>query len=281
MADARRLTDDQHWTEVHRTNGSDASRTITAYARRLLGPSASEFFSNGGYAGYVVAERVLGPYLDVGARVLEIGSAPGVRLARLAKRFQCDPWGLEYTSEGARLNRDTFARYGFSPDHVIEGDFFSDAVVDAHRDAFDVVVSNGFIEHFTDVAAVVERHIALVRPGGILAISIPNLRGVNYWLSKFFNADVLAKHNLSIMTLPAFSALFEREDLESLYCGYVGWFFMGLQNTPPGSPKRHLLRAGMAIEKPFDLAAKRLFGSESPQLPALSPFLYYVGRRRE
>jgi 2-polyprenyl-3-methyl-5-hydroxy-6-metoxy-1,4-benzoquinol methylase len=70
-----------------------------------------------------------------GAKVVEVGSAPGEHLVRLKQRF------------------------GLTP-----------------REAFDVVLSGGFIEHFTDVAAIVQKHLQLLKPGGRLVVMIPNLK---------------------------------------------------------------------------------------------------------
>ena len=52
---------------------------------------------------------------------------------------------------------------------------------------FDVVMSRGFIEHFDEPSSVVDRHLDLLKPGGLLVVSIPNLRGVNGLLTRFFH----------------------------------------------------------------------------------------------
>lgn len=278
MDDPDRLSERDHWDAVHRDDG--ARDRVRRAARALLGAERFEFVQRGGYAAHVVHERLLGPHLAPGARLLEVGSAPGLALAKLATRFAADPWGLDYSEDGVRANRATFARFGFDPDHVLHGDFFDDAFLDRHRGGFDLVTSNGFIEHFRDVRAVVTRHVALVRPGGLLAISIPNLTGLNGLLTRFFHPALLAAHNLDIMDLAPFARLFDDFGLETLACERVGLFQLGLQATPPGSPKRHLLRAGLAFQLPLELAQRRLFGTHAPAPPWSSPYLYYVGRLR-
>lgn len=271
-----RLTATAHWDAVHRTSAS--SGRLRAVARTVLGEEAFDFFVQGGYVGYTFRE-LLRPLVRPGQRILEVGSAPGLALAKLARALELDPWGLDYSEAGVVANRATFTSFGFDPGHVLLADFFGDAIVADHGAGFDLVMSHGFIEHFRDVRPVVARHVALTRPGGLVAISIPNYAGLNAALKRFFHPDLLAAHNLDIMSRDRFAELFDDQGLAPIFCGYLGSFQFGLLTTPPTSPKRHLLAATRWLQIPLDLAQRRLFGANSPELPGLSPYLYYVGRR--
>ena len=112
-----------------------------------------------------------------GQRVIEVGSAPGRNLVRLHRRFGLDPWGVEYTATGARLNRGRFEAIGVDPAQVIEEDALSDAFLSRWGGQFDVVFSMGFIEHFDDPGPVVRRHIELCRPGGLVVSRCPTCVG--------------------------------------------------------------------------------------------------------
>lgn len=271
-----RLTETAHWDEVHRTSAS--SGRLRGLARMVLGEEGFDFFRQGGYVGYAFRE-LLRPLVRPGQRVLEVGSAPGLALAKLARALDLEPWGLDYSEAGVDANRATFTQYGFDPGHVLLADFFGDAIVAEHGERFDLVMSHGFIEHFRDVRPVVARHVALTRPGGLIAISIPNYAGLNAALKRFFHPDLLAAHNLDIMSRDHFAELFDDQGLAPIFCGYLGAFQFGLLTTPPTSPKRHLLTATRWLQIPLDLAQRRLYGANSPELPSLSPYLYYVGRR--
>jgi 2-polyprenyl-3-methyl-5-hydroxy-6-metoxy-1,4-benzoquinol methylase len=52
------------------------------------------------------------------------------------------------------------------------------------------LVSWGLIEHFTDTESVISAHVNLLKPGGILIVSIPNLRGFNRWQVERWAADL-------------------------------------------------------------------------------------------
>ena len=75
------------------------------------------------------------------------------------------------------------------------------------RCSFDVVYSAGVIEHFDDPREIVATHTALLRPGGIALIHVPNYGGLYGSLQARLDPDNLALHNLHIMSLPALRAL--------------------------------------------------------------------------
>jgi SAM-dependent methyltransferase len=148
------------------------------------------------------------------SRFLEVGCAPGRLLMEYHLRYGCQPWGVDYSAEGVRQARQLLESQGLSPSQVIEGDFFSDETLKRLGNSFDVVASHGFIEHFQDPEMVIRRQLTLLRGGGILITTIPNLRWFNYLRAKCLSPNALAMHNLAIMKPCAFRAIFEPLDLE-------------------------------------------------------------------
>lgn len=125
-------------------------------------------------------ERCLGAVLEreagveSGARMLELGCAPGRWMVFYAERFGARVEGLEYTEFGARQTERNLHACGVEG-VVHEADFWAFEP----EGRYDLVLSQGFIEHFTDVEAAFARHLGLLRPGGLLALEIPNYQGVN------------------------------------------------------------------------------------------------------
>ena len=140
-------------------------------------------FPKGDYADYLLWENILKRYFSgiKGGKVLEIGSAPGEFLIQLSRRFDLAPYGVEITSHGAELNRSIFKSNNIDPNQVTQADFLSSDFQSKNQCTFDVVLSRGVIEHFTNVAEVIDKHINLLVPGGLLLVSIPHLRGLNYF----------------------------------------------------------------------------------------------------
>jgi SAM-dependent methyltransferase len=287
MPAAQRLTDETYWHEVHlaergakHRGEAPAGGGLRRRIKRLLGARRLESFRS--YEDFLLWDVILPRYLSGrrGGSVVEVGSAPGERLIQLNRRFGLTPYGIEYSPVGVALNREVFADHGIDPGNVIEADFLAPDVHERYREAFDVVVSNGFIEHFTDVGAIVERHLGLLKPGGRLVVVIPNLLGVNFLLTWLFRRDVLPMHNLDIMRRGTFAALFDDRKLERLFCGYYGTFSFYLFHTAPGSLMRIPLAVGMKAQPALNALFRAAFKDRGAESGWFSPSLLYVGAKR-
>jgi SAM-dependent methyltransferase len=257
------------------------SKRGTRALKRVLGPSILSRATS--YSEYLLWEQMFPEFLHPkeGAKIVEIGSAPGDFLVKFSRKYGSVPYGIEYSDTGAQVNRETFRRHGFNPDHVIHGDFFSDELIDRFRGKFDIVFSRGFIEHFTDVKAVIDRHVDLLAPGGHLFVDVPNFRGVNYPLAQLFDKEAIPRHNIEIMHPDVFSGLFKRDDLQSVACGYYGTFSFYLFSSDTSPVSRGLLRASFKVQLLLNLAFRTFLGKRRLESPMFSPFLNYIGRKVE
>ena len=157
---------------------------------------------------------------DMQGEVLEVGCAPGKWLAFMATEFGLKPSGIEYSEAGMGATLRNFQLLGLASGRIQAGDFFQ---IKPDRQ-FDVVMSFGFIEHFTDVDEVVALHMQWLKPGGTLILGVPNFRGIYYFLQKVLNQDILDKHNLNIMHLDYFHHLADRYKLKPVTIRYLGSF---------------------------------------------------------
>ncbi len=282
-----RLSDRTHWDALHARTGGRAPGGGGAprrgpfgrLVRRILGERGIERLRpyDQHLLWNVLFRRHLADY--GGGRAIEIGSAPGHFITRFCETWGGTPWGVEYSDVGVAINRETFRARGFDPDHVIHADFLSEPFLEAHRGTFDMVISRGFVEHFSDVPPVIARHVDLLAPGGYLVVTVPNLRGVNRMLTLLFNRRLLPLHNLDIMRLEAFRALFMRPDLEPLHCGYYGTFTFSLFYTDEGSLMRLPLRMAQRLQPLLNLAFRLLLGDRGAESGWFSPSILFIGRR--
>ena len=215
-----------------------------------------------------------------GATVVEIGSAPGEHLVRLSETFGLVPHGIEYSEEGVRATRSLFAARGLDPMKVDAVDFYSEECLDRQRERFDVVVSRGFIEHFEEPTAVVDRHLDLLRPGGLLVVTIPNLQGVNLALTRLFHPELIPMHNLSIMGKAPFLQLFDTNRVRPLICAYVGTFSFYLFNVKEGSRLAPLLRLCMKAQVLLNVLFRTFLGDRGAENRLTSPQLVFMGIKR-
>lgn len=280
-----RLTDKNYWEELYQASPSSVRASPDSAGKRwlkkLIGPRLMDLIS--AYDDHLLWQGVFPRYLPSdtkGLSAVEIGSAPGEFMVRFAEAFGTRPFGVEYTRHGTELNRQTFVAAGLDPQNVIEADFFSDEFLEANRERFDIVISRGFIEHFDDVEAVVERHVALLRPEGTLFVLIPNLRGTYGWWTRLFNPGQLPLHNLDIMRVSRFRELFKGLPLESLRCSYFGTFSFWLFTAPPEARwANRAIRILHLVQRGLNLAFRLLFGSRGCENSLFSPNLLFVGRK--
>lgn len=165
-----------------------------------------------------------------GERVFEAGCAPGLWLAHLARRFGYAPHGCDTSPRGVELTRENFKLLGLSGD-IAECDLL------AYRPErpFDLVLSFGFIEHFADPLPILAKHLELLKPGGLLVLEVPNLTGINAWLSA---PDFMAAHNQAVMSRAFFESFAREAGLETLSLRYIG----GFEPDNLGPPRSALFR---------------------------------------
>jgi SAM-dependent methyltransferase len=247
--------------------------------KRLLGESIVSRAKP--YSEYLLWEMMFPQFLRPrpGAKIVEIGSAPGDFLVKFSQKYGCIPYGIEYSDVGAQVNRDVFSRHGFNPENVIHSDFFSDELIERYRGHFDIVFSRGFIEHFTDLKTVIDRHVDLLAPGGYLFVDVPNFRGVNNPLARLFDKEAIPRHNIEIMRKDVFTGLFNRSDLEGVACGYYGTFSFYLFTSDKSPVSRFMLRTGFKVQLLLNLAFRTILGKRRLESPLFSPFLNYIGRK--
>src|SRR5689334_6938717 len=112
-----RLTDKAYWDAKYapRRAAGDAAAPRTpliSAIKRLLGPRMVERMRH--YPEYLLWDVLYAQHLprEKGARVLEIGSAPGQHLVQLWRSFGYEPFGVEYSEKGVQVNRELFERHG-------------------------------------------------------------------------------------------------------------------------------------------------------------------------
>lgn len=233
-----------------------------------------------GFAGHwdLVLKHLLAPYVRRGQRLLEIGCAPGVALLDVCSHFGLQPFGVDFSEAGHRETIRNFRRRGVDPRGIMLGDVTDPAFRRRHREQFDVVWSQGLIEHFETPAAIVDHHVELLKPGGTLVVSIPNLRAVPYRAAlSVFAPDVLAAHNLDVMRRPAFRAVFRDLPLALHHCDFAGTFaFVLLVDSHWRVPNQ----VASQMQNALDVLLINLLGRRDLANRLTSPHLVCIGTRR-
>lgn len=153
------------------------------------------------------------------ASIIEIGAYPGRYIAYLASRFQLRATALDYNSDRTKI-ATAFAAMNVADFDVLQVNVFEHEP--AHQ--YDIVFSNGFIEHFDNFHEALDIHCRYLAPGGALMVMIPNkryLRRLYGWLVDYAN---LKAHNLRCMRLRTFRDFAQRNNLTIHCLEYCGGF---------------------------------------------------------
>jgi len=109
---------------------------------------------------------------------------------------------------------------------IVEADLFNKK----NNRKFDLVFSNGLIEHFENTQEIIDIHASYLNDGGTLYISLPNFRGLNGWLQKNFDKENYEKHYIECMNTALLKNVSENIGLKNVKVFYFGKFMIWLEN---------------------------------------------------
>ena len=239
-SDDGRKTEQEYW---------DASYASRADAVRMRLPSSFRVNVRN-------FQRLMRAHVQPGMKVLEVGCAPGKNLAWVALALKARVVGLDYSEHGIATTARLFQSLGIEANLVCE-DFFATTLP---RGSFDVVYSNGVIEHFDDPGPIVRQHVDMLAPGGVAVITIPNYGGVYGRLQRWFDPANLDIHNLNIMSCEALQRLAPTDlagKTDTFAYGRFSASLISLHKRLPGLVARGLsfTANGVALLQPADVSA--------------------------
>lgn len=169
-------------------------------------------------------KALLRPLAKPNHLILEIGSAPGLWLTWIHQNTRTTVSGIDYSTEGIAKQKELFSRRG------VDGESRCEDVLTCSfpENTFDVVYSLGVIEHYNDPTAMIDAHLRLAKPGGTVAIVIPNYSGLHLALQWFFDSENLKIHNLNLMNYASLQRCAPKTGVVDLRISPFGRFDPGL-----------------------------------------------------
>lgn len=170
---------------------------------------------------------------------IELGGFPGYYAVFLKKYSKLEVTLLDYFVHQP-ITEQLLQTNGLAKDdiHIVETDLFKYTP----EKQYDLVLSCGLIEHFNDTADIINRHIAFVKPGGTLFITLPNFKSVNGWFQKKFDKENYDKHNIDCMDPALLAEICEKSGLKEVKSAYFGRFSLWLENEKQKSISVRLLK---------------------------------------
>ena len=191
---------------------------------------------------------------------IELGGFPGYYAVFLKKYFRLDVTLLDYFVHQPITNELLQANGLQESDiHIIETDLFKYTP----EQTYDLVLSCGLIEHFNDTEDIIKRHIAFLKPGGTLFITLPNFKALNGWFQKEFDRENYDKHNISCMDPTFLRNICEQAGLTVRQSRYFGNFSLWLEDEKqkPASVrmfKKAVWLVGKVLTKVIPFNSKQL-----------------------
>ncbi|GAB3920269.1 class I SAM-dependent methyltransferase [Mucilaginibacter myungsuensis] len=176
------------------------------------------------YFGSIMAKLIA----DKGVKnAVELGGFPGYYATYLKKYQKLDTTLFDYYIDVAIINQLLVANGLKAGDiHVIESDLFSYEP----EKLFDMVLSFGLIEHFSDTKDILKHHLRFLKPGGVLFVTLPNFKGVNGWIQRKFDRANYDKHYIQSMDLQLLANTCKELGLTEVESFYHGKFSVWLEN---------------------------------------------------
>lgn len=218
-------------------------------------------------ASTIDSHREMRRWVKPGDKVLEIGFAPGKQLAWVASALGAQVSGIDFSEPGVALSRRLFSALNISGDLRCE-DVFNSSFTPG---TFDVVYSEGVIEHWEDPRPLVRRHFELLKPGGVAVISVPNYGGIYGRLQGRIDPENLAIHNTRIMNLQSLGALMPTDIATDVRARATGRITAGLISFDRVVPS--------PIAKALFWGTNMLGHLQPFQVNGLAPRLVVTGRR--
>lgn len=126
-----------------------------------------------------------------GQRLIEVGCANSVWLPYFASEYGCSIAGLDYSPTGCTSAQALLKAAGVKGE-IFHGDIWAPPA--ELLESFDVVFTNGLIEHFEPTEHILTALAKLLRPGGIMITIVPNMVGWVGQVQKYLNRQVFDIH---------------------------------------------------------------------------------------
>ncbi|MDR1361628.1 MAG: glycoside hydrolase family 99-like domain-containing protein [Holosporaceae bacterium] len=183
-------------------------------------------------------------------KILDVGCATGDFAVALSERKTCKIWGIEYNAGSVKIAKSTGA---FVDVFQIDLNFFSVEKFSDFQGFFDYIVFGDILEHIQDPLSIVEQFKTLLKKGGLLLLSIPNvahssIKG-NILLNNFDYTEygILDKTHIKFFTHKTICAFLGDLRLSIAECRFTFWAPTGSQINNPfdylnPSVNRHIFK---------------------------------------
>ncbi len=215
--------------------------------------------------------------------LFEVGCGSSGWLPYFAKQYGLTVSGVDYSEVGCKIAEKNLQLLKIEYGEIICQDIFDPSWMGGR--GYDVIFSYGVIEHFEKPEDIIKIFKSLTNSGGTIVTLVPNLNGLNGWLTRYFMKDVYKMHR--VITREQLRSYHKSNDLVDYKTGYAGTF--SLTVIPWTTANRGVLKKGFFLRSFF---LKVIFGVNLiltsvfkilPDVPSksFSPYIITVAKRTD
>ena len=205
---------------------------------------------------------------------LEIGGCPGRWSDYFFSKFKmvCD--SMDYDENNIKIIKENYRIL------KIKGESFLGDITKTPKkeriESYDIVLSDGLIEHFIDSEQVFNNHVNFLKKKGILIVGVPNIKKswfynhLALWIDKkshigyrHISKEELIKHS-------------KKNNLQVLFCDYIGVFNLGVVHSK--KMNFFLAKSFVLISLISDFLLKLL--NVKKETKTFSPAIYLIAKKR-
>ena len=259
-----KLSDKAYWDEVLTNQKLPRVNTAANYNYKVTMDFVSDIFDDKVYKTF-----------------FEVGCGSSGWLPYFAQQYGLTVSGVDYSEVGCQIAQKNLQLLKIKYGEIICQDIFDPEWVKGR--GYDVIFSYGVIEHFEKPQEIIRIFKSFTNPGGTIITLVPNLNGLNGWLTKYFMKEVYEMHR--VISKEQLRNYHASNDLTDHKTRYAGTF--SLTVIPWTNADRGILRKGFFLRTIF---LKSIFGFNLiltsilrflPDFPSrfFSPYVISVAKR--
>ncbi|MBD3425619.1 MAG: methyltransferase domain-containing protein [Candidatus Omnitrophica bacterium] len=159
--------------------------------------------------------------VKVNPKVLEVGCGSSIDLHLLAEEREIEAYGVDISETALEIAAGV-SEYFNKKIHLSQGDAEN---LEFRDEMFEMVFSQGLIEHFDDPLLVLKEQARVLKPGGILVVNVPQTYTVytvyKHFMAKLGRWEWGEEKQFSAWLLEQMGKYLDLEMLEK--CGYDYW----------------------------------------------------------
>ena len=135
----------------------------------------NKLLDHGRKIGSVISIRLLKKYFNQHSVFCELGCGSSILLSYIAPLVK-EVVGIDYSEKSIELSEEFFRQK-----NIINARFLIDDCRNLYiKEKFDIIWSEGLIEHFTNPARVIAEHVKIIKDNGHTVISAPHKYSLKY-----------------------------------------------------------------------------------------------------